>query len=320
MRVLDKTIRNPNLDAILTEMISAPRENLDFLAVNFVVQFLNDAQIFLNKSLDLNHPLTEWIKAFRERIQDLRSNGVSGAIRPLGLDMSLLNFSFDLINLYIAGSLPEEILIKIFNKNGFYPARYEIVIASIFLNSGYRVEWVDCDNHLEKIPEFRAIKEDELFLVEAKSKNYRTLVDFEKPYLVERLNIQQYFQEAIAKNQDKACPFLIFFDVNLPFTVIDDDQRKKFIELVLNAILSLKVDKEGKHSFDYAYISNWSWHYHSGNITKAQKKITCPVIPQKSFNPISQDSIDILEANLRDYGSMEFRSKIMDALKQSEIC
>ncbi len=317
MRVIDQSLRSPNLNQILFKMKNSSREKVDFLAISFTSQFLEDGQIFLQKRINLENPLVGWMKAFDKRIKDLRTQGISGAIKPWGLDVSLLSFSFDLINLYISHSLPKELLVKIFNKDVFYSTRYEIVIASIFLNSEYCVQWVECDNHLKKIPEFQAIKEGEIFLVEAKSKGYRTSVDFEKPYLA-RLNIQQYLQEAITKNQEKKYPFLIFFDVNLPFTILDDDQKTKFMERVVNSIRGLKADHEGKHSFDYAYISNWSWHYHPGDITNSQKKITCPIRPQKSFNPIAQSSIDIIESTIRNYGSMEFRSRIMDALKQWE--
>lgn len=281
------------------------REVMNFLEI-LIDLYLSEKNLKLgNKSF-----LRRWISSYRDLIERSRKMGLT-KILPTGESWSGINLACDLLNLYAFNSLNIEVLHKLFFDEHFFGARYEFLIASIFVKLGYRINWIVSTTG-GKIPEFEATRAMYKLRVEAKSKNYRVDANMLEPYLTEKLQVEKFFKKALLKNHTPKVPFLIFYDINLPFTLLTEEQYFQYIENVKTAMLALRENEDFPHLFDYGYISNWSWHYHEKYEELRQQKINTTATPQNSFNPLSNRIIEEIENAAKDYGSREFRDKVIN--------
>jgi hypothetical protein len=75
---------------------------------------------------------------------------------PTGDAQSLLTLADDLYRMQLARSLTSELMRRLRSPEGFQGARYEIQVASVFLRSGFEIEWVSEKVKKHVAPAFRA--------------------------------------------------------------------------------------------------------------------------------------------------------------------
>ena len=67
-----------------------------------------------------------------------------------------LCFGYDLYWLQLVNRLPESVIERLKDFQGFQGARYEVLIAAVFARAGFEIEWIDDTKATGKHPEFIA--------------------------------------------------------------------------------------------------------------------------------------------------------------------
>jgi hypothetical protein len=66
-------------------------------------------------------------------------------------------FGFNLYWLQLIHRLPESLIERLKDFQAFQGARYEVLIAAVFVRAGFEIEWIDDTKAVGKHPEFIAI-------------------------------------------------------------------------------------------------------------------------------------------------------------------
>jgi hypothetical protein len=151
--------------------------------------------------------------------------------------------------------LPDGVMNRLRNYDGFQGARYEIAIAAAFVKCDFEIEWID--EKASKHPEFiaRNPRTREEVAVETKSRRRPGVLHHPgtlPPADELRADVDRLYRDALQQDPGNR-PFAIFLDVNLPPNTSQDDVAQWQRELV--------VRWQPNEQLALLGFTNFAWHY-----------------------------------------------------------
>ena len=170
------------------------------------------------------HELARWINNIEVRTASLHENPAHAAfgfdVPATGGDQCVLTLGYDLVHLLNQGSLPKELVRRLRKRDKFQGALYEIAVAGIFVRAGFEVRFIH--DKTRKSPEFTARdpRTGIEVAVEAKSRHLEGVLDEPGPINMAKAmeGAVDHLIQAALQQSPRACPFLIFVDLNVPST------------------------------------------------------------------------------------------------------
>jgi hypothetical protein len=245
------------------------------------------------------HIVVRWLTAFREQqAKHLPANHQKGqvfAAPATGELTELIALAHDLYLLQKVDRLPDGLVNRLCNHDGFQGARYEIAIAAAFVKSDFEIEWIG--DLPVKHPEFVARNKQthEEVAVETKSRHRPGVLN--EPGTLPtsenlRADVDRLYREALGQDMGKY-PFAIFLDVNLPpstaSSAIAGWQRE------------ITGRWRGNEQLALLGFTNFAWHYSGTGPTLYPEFILAT--PPTSVRPLAtQKTIEQLRTTLENYG------------------
>ncbi len=245
------------------------------------------------------HIVVRWLKAFREQqAKHLPAGHQKGQVfgaPTTGEITELLALAHDLYLLQKIDRLPDSLVDRLRNHDGFQGARYEIAIAAAFVKCDFEIEWVG--DLPVKHPEFIARNKQthEEVAVETKSRHRPGVINRPgKVPLPENLSadVDGLYREALGQDMGNY-PFAIFLDVNLPPTTASS--------AVAGWQREIAGRWQGNQQLALLGFTNFAWHYSGTGPTLYPEFILATL--QASLRPLtSQKTVGQLRTTLENYG------------------
>jgi hypothetical protein len=230
--------------------------------VNHLIMVLSERWYYSEsqKPIADRHPLLQWISGANDSLKTITPKARYGEIRsfhPSGFAAAVLTFVDDMYQLAHVFSTPDKpILKRLRDSRTFQGARYEVFTASLIARCGYEVDFVD--DKTRKAPDVTGKAKDgsATLAVEAKSRHRGPLSDAAAGPL--RADVGRLIREAMEQNPGTG-PFLIFIDVNLPFSPQTPPAWFQEVTTFLNE-QSLAKPKEHE-PVSGVVATNYSWYF-----------------------------------------------------------
>jgi hypothetical protein len=229
-----------------------------------------------------------------------------------------ISFAYDLYWLQLVHKLPDNLVERLRDFSEFEGARYEILIAAVFVRAGFEIDWLDNILTKGKHCEFIAThkRTGEKIGVETKFRRRSGLLNFiggaPTPETHLKGDIFGLYEKAVQQAPADRIPFLIFIDANvlpilpvsLPvnqFVSTNSVPWMKEIEDELSLRWSLLT---GKTAETGVFVTNIAFHY--GNDADPSPAGTCAVFPSLKPNKAlrSNEMIKDLAYCLHSYGQI----------------
>ena len=228
--------------------------------------------------------------------------------KPNGWVKSLITLAFDVATLKHVSSLPNNIISRLKIPREYQGARYEIMIASIFVRLGFNIKWLEEDRSTKHC-EFIAthIETNTEIGVEVKSRHRSGILHTpgkDKGIKNYKGDVQRLINNAKKKTEYGKIPFFIFIDMNSPFTEPEDFTNVPWIKDILNKQkLSKTFTKENPSPWNATYFTNFSPHYNADSDADPGQMLQS--MPQFILNEIPNTKLylSILNA-LKHYGEI----------------
>jgi hypothetical protein len=129
--------------------------------------------------------------------------------------------AYDLYWLQLVHKLPDSLVQKLRDFQKFEGARYEILIAAVFVRAGFEIDWLDDVKAKGKHCEFVAThkRTGEKIGVEAKSKRRSAVLNYPGGTITPETHLKGdifgLYEEAVKQAPTDRIPFLIFIDANV---------------------------------------------------------------------------------------------------------
>lgn len=263
-----------------------------------------DQQHFIMKCF---RKFSEWQKA-NATPENAANEGVWGAL-PDGWSKSLLSLAWDVCSLLHASHIPEPLLNRLKQRDGYQGARYELSIAAIFARLGFKIEFLDEKGTTDqKHCEFFASNESGLSIgVEAKSRHRPGVIhtpgDPQPGELLKKDRLGRLLNRALRQNPDDR-PFFVFVDVNtqqVPGVIPEERPWLKDVRKILDRFPT--PTPESPDPATALFFTNYSYHYQLEN--QADPGEYSMVVPQYAKFPIPDGWVFVgLKAALDHYGNV----------------
>lgn len=198
--------------------------------------------------LDLAYKLTEYQKNHSKKEGDLF------VVKPNGPMHAYLSLAYDLYILADHHKLQNSLIHRMQqpDKTNFWGARYEAMVAAIFIKAGFEIEYQPETDI--KQPEFIATHSEtkERIAVEAKKKNRQNLSKDENEI---KLNIRTRINDAVKKY--KEIPYVLFVELDLPSIEGNPMQKPWFQELLDSPAEAGVRDVDGKDFINLIVYTNY---------------------------------------------------------------
>jgi hypothetical protein len=245
------------------------------------------------------HILVRWLKGYRElQAKHVPANHAAGEVYgapATGETTELLALAHDLYLLQKVDRLPDGLVNRLRNHDGFQGARYEIAIAGAFVKCDFDIEWIG--DLPVKHPEFIARNKQtgEDVAVETKSRRRPGVLNHPgalPPPDELSADVDRLYREALGQDM-RDRPFAIFLDVNLPPTT----ERAA----VAGWQREIAARWRGNEQLALLGFTNFTWHY-SGACAPLHPEFILAV-PPRSVRPLtSAKTVDQLRTTLEHYG------------------
>lgn len=245
------------------------------------------------------HIVVRWLKGFREQqAKHLPANHQKGQIfaaPTTGEITELIALAHDLYLLQKVDRLPDGLVNRLRNHDGFQGARYEIAIAAAFVKSDFEIEWIG--DLPVKHPEFVARNKQTLESVAVETKSRHRPGVLNRPGTMpspENLNadIDNLYREALGQDIGDH-PFAVFLDVNL--------QPSTSASAVAGWQREIVARWQGNVQLALLGFTNFAWHYDGSGPTVHPEFILA--VPNASVRPLtSPKTIESLRTVLENYG------------------
>src|SRR5712691_712983 len=177
------------------------------------------------------HELARWLNDVEVRVAALPESPVSD-IPATGEDLCVLTLGYDLLQVLSQTTLAPQLRKRLRTRDKFQGARYEIAVAATFVRAGFDVQFIN--DRKRKRPEFiaRDPRTGLEISVEAKSRHLSGVLH--EPGSINmtkamRGEIDRLIEDAFQQSP-RACPFMIFVDVNVPSTPAIPMQLRAWIQ------------------------------------------------------------------------------------------
>ena len=245
------------------------------------------------------HPLIRWVNGGDEYLKTASPKAVYGQLHsfhPDGNMQALMTLADDVYQLAHVLQTPDKpILRRLRDSRSFQGARYEVFTASLLARCGCRVEFIE--NKSKKTPDILAVCNDGSWSLVAEAKSrHRSAVPNKVEGQVLQADVGRLIREAMQQNVG-TMPFLIFVDVNLPFSTERPVPWLKEVHEFINA--------EGRKRPGYELLSgliatNYSWHYEGARPSSNPETLFIPNSAAKYALP--KHFHDSLTRSLQEYG------------------
>jgi hypothetical protein len=253
----------------------------------------------IEKGEEDRHVVVRWLAAYREQGQKHRpadhEKGQVFSAPATGDTTELLALAHDMYLLQKVNRLPDSLMNRLRNYDGFQGARYEIAIGAAFVKCGFEIEWIE--GKAVKHPEFIAhnTRTREEVAVETKSRRRSGVLHQPgtlPPTEQLRADVDRLYREALQQDQGNR-PFAIFLDVNLPPNTTADTVAGWQREIV----------KRWQPNEQLALLgfTNFAWHYSRGGAPRAPEFLLS--VPVASARPLaSAETLKCIRLALETYG------------------
>jgi len=183
-------------------------------------------------------------------------------ILPCGSSNYFFNLAYDLFVLQDNGVLFDSWLHRLKNKKEFQGVRHEIFTAATCIRAGFKI----APDQAEKPTEFIAthISTGLQIAVEAKSRQRKGVLGAEIGGNLTKAEIIPLLNRALKKTVSQ--PYVIFIDLNLPYSP-EPAFKKKWFQEIHGAILPELGDSSPteRDKFNMVVFTNHPWHYGENN-------------------------------------------------------
>lgn len=245
---------------------------------------------------DKRHPIMRWAFEKQEYFKRFEKRmGVLAQIKPNGPTMAYHALAYDLYLLGDNSKLQKSLIERLKLRELFDGARYEAMVASIFLRAGLGFNYEDESDNSRKHPEFVSVDEvNGTFLeVEAKSRNR------EHPQVSEdkiRLGIDNLLRNALTKFSGR--PYVIFINLNVPWLSLDFRDTVWFKE-ILNSLEKPWIrNKEGKDIFSALIFTNFPVEYSDDRPPVLQNYL---IYSQNAVAPLNMRTFNRISSAVNKY-------------------
>lgn len=245
------------------------------------------------------HIVTRWLRAFREQqakyLPANRQKRQVFAAPTTGEITELIALAHDLYLLQKVDRLPDSLVNRLRNHDGFQGARYEIAIAAAFVKCDFEIEWFG--DLPVKHPEFVARNKQTHEEVAVETKSRRRPGVLNQPGILpppENLSadVDRLYREALGQDMGNY-PFAIFLDVNLPPSTASSAVAGWQREIVGRWRENEQLALLG--------FTNFAWHYSGTGPTLYPEFILA--VPSTSVRPLAtQKMVEQLRTTLESYG------------------
>ena len=251
----------------------------------------------LKKDFNDRHPIIQWYDyVCKEQRKSIKEKGKPATVIMTGAVFGYLTLSYNLYLLAHNTELHSRLINRLKNRQLFYPAFYETMVAASFIKAGFTIEIEDEDDPTSDHAEFVAIsqKTSKKYSVEAKH----------------RMAGKQHFDVTtqLFKALKKDLPYerVVFIDLNVPQN-IDEAGRLKWLDEVISRIRkhenALINDQPAPPA--YVFITNHPFLYNLDSFRFS------PAAVAEGFK-IPDFKVDSAFSSLRD--ALKSREKHIDVL------
>jgi hypothetical protein len=221
------------------------------------------------------------------------------AILPCGSTNCFYNLAYDLFVLQDNDALSECLIHRLKNKDQFQGVRHEVFAAATCIRAGFKIAYSD---RSKNPTEFIAthIKTGLQIAVEAKSRHRAGVLDANvegkrKPN--PKAKIIQLLNQALKKTVCQ--PYVIFIDINLPFSPEPVFQKKWFQEIYRSIFLELGDSSPAKRDkFNIIFFTNHPWHYGEDDQPSPPREPGATLVSKYPEKPLVDNAIlnDLMKA------------------------
>jgi hypothetical protein len=250
------------------------------------------------------HVIMQWMASWYRHCKKARPTDAAEDLvvqcTPTGDGQALLTLAHDLYKLQIAQKLSSKLMHRLRTPELFQGARYEVQVASIFLSSGFDIDWQEDNSgrHCEFYAVHRHTRTQ--VAVEAKSRK--------RPGVLGELGtFTRGHPTGIANLHEKArlqnprrCPFCVFVDVNWPCHPELPKLQKPWMAEVFDLAKKTVPSTELPSNVSLSAFTNYSWHFQGP--LHALPHETLVLWPRISNHPIDNLTFSALSNSIVTYG------------------
>lgn len=217
------------------------------------------------KPLEERHPILQWYNSacrFQKRHEGSKNSDGLYHGELDGPAAAYLQLAYDL---YVLGDhlkLQESLVARLKHPDQFQGARYELAVATHCIRAGFEIAYEDETDTSEKHMEFIATHKEtgQVIAVEAKSRHRPGVLGFlgeqqEQP----RAGVRNILLKALRKSV--ILPYVVFIDLNLPPTEVDDIHDLAWLQELIAEVQRLPGNEEEPHSYNLLMFTNYPEHY-----------------------------------------------------------
>lgn len=261
------------------------------------------------KAPDDRHQIAQWFFSFGDFTKRMTTDENRRGDRlwesdPTGNVQALLTLAYDVYTLQHTERLPEPLLERLKNRQGFQGARYEIAVAATFARMTWRIEWIE--DKSVKHCEFIAHDPTETISVAVEAKSRHRPGVLHQPGAVElekaaKADVDRLFREALSQ-APSGIPFIVFVDLNTPPVGGKTPMEKPWWEDLRRMIGSYGTSTPSSPDPYAALIAtNFPWHYAGGEAAAPQGEHVM-VISLHPKHALPVEALDHLAQAVREYG------------------
>jgi len=215
------------------------------------------------------------------------------ASAPTGDAQALLTLADDLYRLQLAGSLTSRLMRRLRIPTEFQGARYELQVASVFLRSGFEIEWTT--NEGGKRCEFHAVHRhsQQRVAVEAKSRKRPGVMGVKGSFREDHaFGLESLYENARQQNPGD-CPFCVFIDVNWPTHPELPKMQKPWMGEIFRWAEKHVPTVDNPDTVTLSAFTNYSWHYQGSTLALPHETLfTWPIYSTYPFtDPVTRDAL-----------------------------
>ncbi len=222
----------------------------------------------LAKPFEERHPVIQWydLTCKLQAKQEPDSEGMY-RITPSGPMDAYILLSYDLYILQHHSSLPDRLVERLKNRDGFQGARHEVFAVATCIRAGFDIEFEDDTDRTTKHTEFVATHREtgQKINVEAKSKRRKGVLSKPGPRVSDervRVRVRRLINDAIAKPVQH--PYVIFLDLNLPPSS-PIRMSQAWFDKIVQPIIRDREEKGESDPWSLLVFSNYPDHYLDGD-------------------------------------------------------
>jgi len=248
------------------------------------------------------HVVMQWMGSWYRhcstiRPKDAPEKAIFGTA-PTGDGQALLTLADDLYRLQLAGSLTSRLMHRLRIPTEFQGARYEIQVASIFLRSGFQIEWTT--NNGPQTRGTSAVSSARYTATPVKAWRWKPK-SRKRPGVLgvkgsfredHALGLEQLYESAREQNPGD-CPFCVFIDVNWPPHPELPKLQKPWMGEVLRLAEKHVPTQDNPESVILSAFTNYSWHYQRSTLALPHETLfSLPVYSRYSFaDSVTRDAL-----------------------------